>query len=150
MIFVLSLLMALYIIVPIVISGYVIGIFLFKSDPMRLADLRKLLGLFFSIALIGIFIQQTIDESLRLITENLFSLSGHYVIFDAILSFYLLILLIIFQILTHPWKSRRFFCFVGYFISNDIQNAQRKEEKHNGNARSIREKSKVFCCNTSL
>lgn len=145
MTFVLSLLMAIYIIVPITITGYVFGVFLFESGPMRLADLRNLLGLFFSIALIKIFIQQSI-ESFHSITDNLFSLSGHYVISDAILSLYLLIFLIL-LIQTQPWKSRCFPCFIGHFTSNNTQNAQMKKEEHYDNARS---KSKVFYCNTSL
>ena len=148
MAFVLSLLLAIYIIVPTIITGYVFGIFLFKSGSMKFADLRKLLGLFFSMLLISAFIRHTIDESLRPIIENLFSLSGHYMISEAILSLYLLILLIL-LVLTQPWKSRCFPYIVGHFTSNDIQNAHRKEEKHYDNTRSSREKSKVFCCDTS-
>ena len=149
MTFVLSLLMAIYIIVPITITGYVFGVFLFEAGSMRLADLRKLLGLFFSIALITIFIQQSIDDSFYSITDNLFSLSGHYVISDAILSLYLLIFLIL-LIETQSWKSRCFPCFIEHFTSNDTQNAQMKEEEHYDNARSKSKESKVFYCNTSL
>ncbi len=149
MAFVLSLLMAIYIIVPITITGYVFGVFLFEAGSMRLADLRNLLGLFFSIVLLTIFIQQSIEEGFHSITDSLFSLSGHYMISEAILSLYLLIILIL-LIKTQPWKSRCFPCFIGQFTSNDIQNAQMKEEDHYDNARSRRKENKVFYCNTSL
>lgn len=109
---VLSLLMAIYIIVPITIIGFVFGVFLFESGSMRPADLRKLLGLFFSIVLTTILIQQTIDEGFHFITDKLFSLSGHYVMSDAILSLYLLILLIL-LIEIQPWKSRCSFTSLG-------------------------------------
>ncbi|TWH46236.1 hypothetical protein Salpa_2203 [Sporomusa sp. KB1] len=148
MTFVLSLLMAIYIIVPIRITGYVFGVFLCKLGPMRIGDLRKLLGLFFPIVLISILIRQTIDKSLHHLTDNFFSLSGHYIISDAIFLVYLLILLIL-LILNQPWNSRYFLPRWAFYL-HDIQNAQRKEAEHNDNSRGNREKSKAFCCNTSL
>jgi hypothetical protein len=125
------LLMALYIIIPMVLMGYISGIFLLKSGPMNFSDLRKLLGLFFGIAVLWIYIKQVADESLRPIIENLFSISGHFIVSDVILSFYLLILSIIFQILINPWKlSKCFPYFLEHSIADNIRNAQIEEGEY--------------------
>jgi hypothetical protein len=123
-------LITLYIIIPITLMGYVSGIFLLQSGPMKFSDLQDLLGLFFGTAIFWIYIKQIVSGCLRLVTENLFAISGHYMVSDAILLFCLLLLSVIFQIFTNPWNLRCFPRSIGHF-GVSIRNAQEEEEEHN-------------------
>jgi hypothetical protein len=125
------LLMTLYIIIPIILMGYISGIFLLKSGPMKVFDLRRLLGLFFEITVLWIYVEQVVSGSLRLLIENLFSLSGHFMVSEAILSFCLLILSIIFYIIINLWKLSMYFpCFLEHSVSNNFRNAQIEEGEY--------------------
>ena len=129
MIFVL--LMTLYIIVPIVLMGHISGIFLLKSGPMKISDLRRLLGLFFEITVLWIYIELVVSGSLQLLTRNLFSLSGHFMVSEAIVSFCLLIIPVIFQILINHWKLLTCFpYFLEHSITGNVRNAQSEEGEY--------------------
>ncbi|MCC5465389.1 hypothetical protein [Pelosinus baikalensis] len=125
------LLMTLYIIIPIILMGYISGVFLLKSGPMKFSDLRRLLGLFFGITILWLYVEQVVSGSLRLLTKNFFSLSGHFMVSEATLSFCLFIILIVFQILINPWKlSICFPNFLEHSIAGNVCNAQNEEGEY--------------------
>lgn|GEM_PF-1890051 len=121
-------LMTIYIIIPMVLTGYLFGIFLLQSSPMKLSDLRKLLGLFYRAPVFWLYINQVLAGSLRPITNSFFSKSGHYIVSPTILSFCFLQITIIFQIMTSAWQSK---CSSNFeFIANAVFNARNKEEEY--------------------
>ena len=111
--------------------GYISGISLLKSGPMKFSDLRTLLKMFFGVTVLWIYIELVVSGSLRLLTKNLFSLSGHFMVSEAILSFCLLIIPIIFQILINPWKLLTCFpYFLEHSITGNACNAQSEEGEY--------------------
>ncbi len=129
--FILALLIGIYITFPIILTGYLSGIFLCKSGPMKSSDLRILLGLFFGIAILWIYIKQVFSETIQPITENLFSIASHYMVSWEILSFCLLILsAIIVQLLVNLGKSKRFPFFMVHSITGNVCNAQNEEGEY--------------------
>ena len=121
-------LMTIYIIIPMVLTGYLFGIFLLQSSPMKLSDLRKLLGLFYRATVFWLYINQVLAGSLRPIANNFFSKSGHYIVSSTILFFCFLQITIIFQIMTSAWQSK---CSSNFeFIANAVFNARNKEEEY--------------------
>jgi hypothetical protein len=113
-----------------VLTGYLFGIFLLKSNPMKFSDLRKLLGLFYGTPVLWIYINQVLAGSLRPITRSFFSKSGHYIVSHTILSFCLLTIAIIFQILTSSWQSKCFPYFGEHFIASAVCNAQNEQGEY--------------------
>ena len=129
MIFVL--LMILYIFIPIILMGYISGIFLLKSGPMKFSDLRRLLGLFFGIPVLWLYVEQVISGSLQFSTKNLFSLSGHFMLSEAILYFYRWMRTTIFQSIINPWNlSKSFPYFLEHSITGNGSNAQSEEGEY--------------------
>ncbi|WWV70251.1 hypothetical protein SOV_15440 [Sporomusa ovata DSM 2662] len=119
--------MTFYITIPIVFTGFLFGTFLFRSGSMKFADLQILLGLFFGITILWVYTEQVVSGILRLIIENLFSLSGHYMVSEAILSFSLLMMAIVFLILVNPWELK---CFPNFSEHLTVRNAYNEEGKH--------------------
>ncbi|WP_371362163.1 hypothetical protein SRRS_33880 [Sporomusa rhizae] len=120
--------MTFYITIPLVFTGYLFGACLFRSGSMMFADLQKLLGLFFGITVLWVYTEQIVNGSLRFLIENLFSLSGHYMVSEAILSFPLLMMVIVFLILINPWESKYSPSFSEHLI---VRNAHNEEGEHN-------------------
>jgi hypothetical protein len=128
--FILMLLMIFYITIPMILIGVLFGIFLLQASPMRLSDLRNLLGFYRSRSTL-VIIEQVVNRDLEPRIENLLSISGHYIVSHMILSYYLLLLSVFLQLL--PWKSKCFPYFNEHFILANVSNAQNEEEVNNGN-----------------
>lgn len=123
-----ALLMTLYITMPVILMGYISGVFLLKSGPMKFSDLQSLLGLFFEIIGLWIYVQQVVSQNLRILIENLFSLSGHFIVSEAILSFCLLVGSIVFRIVMNPWKLSVCFPYLlEHTIASNVHYAQSEE-----------------------
>lgn len=121
------LVMTLYITLPILFSGYLFGIFLFQAGSMKYADLQKLLGLFFRVAVLWAYIESVAAGNPSLAIVSLFSLSGHYMVSAAIPCFSLFIMTIILAALIHPWDSTNFPGFFEHFTPDHASNAQKEE-----------------------
>jgi len=128
---ILTLLMTFYITIPLILIGFIFGIFLLQASPMRLSDLRNLLGFYRSHSTL-VIIEQFVNRDIEPRIENLLSISGHYIVSHMILSFYLLLLSVFLQLLTSPWKSRCFPYFNEHFILANVGNAQNEEEENYG------------------
>ncbi|TWH48265.1 hypothetical protein Salpa_4411 [Sporomusa sp. KB1] len=116
--------MTFYITIPLVFTGFLFGAFLFRSGSMKFADLQIILGLFFGSTILWVYTEQVVSGILRLIIENLFSLSGHYIVSEAIRSFSLLMMAIVFLILVNPWESK---CFPNFPKHLTVRNAYNEE-----------------------
>ena len=127
---ILMVLMTIYITIPMVIIGYLFGLFLLQSNSMKVSDLRKLLGLFYGTTVFWLYSNQVLAGSLQPITSNFFSKSGHYIVSYAILAFCLLMIAIIFQILISSWQLKGSPYFGEHFIASAVCNAQNEQGEY--------------------
>lgn len=100
--------MVFAVLVSVVLIGYLLGFFVFVFGPMKPSDIRAILGPFFVCTILIFDVPYIITGEFTAFTKTLFSLSGHYVISTAILSFCLLVILTLYRILVDLFSSECF------------------------------------------